>query len=121
MTSIEKLNLAKKHLAKVQDAWDDPTDWDDLSLYGFYCLEAAVESAALHEKIATTRKHWEKAQLAQDLSKSTSLPDISALMTDMNSARKASGYGDIVPPALDAEDVATRIGEYVAMVEALVN
>ena len=38
----DKLKLAKRHLERVQAAWDTPTDWDDLSLYGFYCLEAAV-------------------------------------------------------------------------------
>ena len=43
--SGEKLALARHHLKRVLSAWDDPTDWDDLSLYGFYCLEAAVEAA----------------------------------------------------------------------------
>jgi len=33
-----KLALARRHLERVQQAWDDPLDWDDLSLYGFYCL-----------------------------------------------------------------------------------
>jgi len=42
----KKLALARHHLKRVLSAWDDPTDWDDLSLYGFYCLEAAVEAAA---------------------------------------------------------------------------
>jgi len=34
-----KLKLARRHLERVLAAWDTPTDWDDLSLYGFYCLE----------------------------------------------------------------------------------
>ena len=38
----EKLELARRHLGRVQAAWDPP-DWADLSLYGFYALEAAVE------------------------------------------------------------------------------
>ncbi len=42
-----KLELARRHLKRVLAAWDDPTDWDDLSLYGFFCLEAAIEAAAL--------------------------------------------------------------------------
>ena len=53
----KKLELAERHLQKVLAAWDDPTDWDDLSLYGFYCLEAAVESAALQKKLRTSKKH----------------------------------------------------------------
>jgi hypothetical protein len=63
-TASEKLDLARKHLNKVQIAWDEPTDWDDLALYGFYCLEAAVEAAALHFKLHTSMKHWEKVELA---------------------------------------------------------
>ena len=76
MTAEEKVLLAKKHLERVLAAWDDPTDWDDLSLYGFYCLEAAVEAAALHEQLVTTRNHWEKAQLSQELHQRFGLPEI---------------------------------------------
>lgn len=69
----EKLELARRHLERVQSAWDEPTDWDDLSLYGFYCLENAVEAAAKHFGIGTSRKHWEKADLAGDLHESYGL------------------------------------------------
>ena len=31
-TGSRKLELAKRHLDRVQAAWTDPTDWDDLSL-----------------------------------------------------------------------------------------
>ncbi len=54
-----KLKLAQRHLERVLAAWDTPTDWDDLSLYGFYCLEAAVEAAAIRVGLTTSRKHWE--------------------------------------------------------------
>jgi hypothetical protein len=60
-TAKDKLKLARRHLERVLVAWDTPTDWDDLSLYGFYCLEAAVEAAAVHMGLATSKKHWEKA------------------------------------------------------------
>jgi hypothetical protein len=67
-TSAEqKLNLARHHLERVLDALPDPTDWDDLALYGFYCLEAAVEAAALHVGSRTTKRHWEKADIAAEL------------------------------------------------------
>ena len=56
-TGSRKLELAKRHLERVQAAWTEPTDWDDLSLYGFYCLEAAVEAAALHHGLPTSKKH----------------------------------------------------------------
>ncbi len=56
-TPHEKLALAQKHLDRVLDSWDEPTDWDDLSLYGFYCLEAAVEAAALRSGLTVSRRH----------------------------------------------------------------
>jgi hypothetical protein len=31
-TALEKLKLAKRHLERVLVAWDEPTDWDDVSL-----------------------------------------------------------------------------------------
>jgi len=69
--SGEKLALARHHLKRVLSAWDDPTDWDDLSLYGFYCLEAAVEAAAVDVGMKTSKKHWEKADLAEGFIGST--------------------------------------------------
>ena len=29
----DKMELARRHLQRVQAAWDDPTDWADLSFY----------------------------------------------------------------------------------------
>jgi hypothetical protein len=114
----EKLTLARRHLDRVQSAWDEP-DWDDLSLYGFYCLEAAVEAAALHFGFRTSTKHWEKADLALRLHQKKALPDISDLLRNLNEARKAAAYGDIKFPELDAEDTATEIEEYVEAVATL--
>ena len=119
-TGSRKLELAKRHLERVQAAWTDPTDWDDLSLYGFYCLEAAVEAAALHFGLRTSKKHWEKLDLATDLHKNEGLPDIRALLSDLNNARKAAAYGDMDRPDLDAEDIASQIEAYVDMVVAII-
>lgn len=115
-----KLKLARRHLGKVQDAWSEPTDWDDLSLYGFYCLEAAVEAAALHFGLRTSKKHWEKVDLSEELHKRHGLPDISNLLRDLNDARKATAYGDVPLPEFDAEDLASEVESFVAAVEALI-
>lgn len=120
-TGSRKLELAKRHLERVQSAWTEPTDWDDLSLYGFYCLEAAVEAAALQLGLRTSKKHWEKADLAEDIHKRAGLPDIGDLLRDLNEARKAAAYGDMERPDLDAEDIAYQIEEYVNAVEALIS
>lgn len=119
-TGSRKLELAKRHLERVLVAWNDPTDWDDLSLYGFYCLEAVVEAAALHFRLRTSKKHWEKVDLAKDLHNKRGLPDIAGLLSDLNDARKAAAYGDMERPDLDAEDIASQIEVYVNAVAALI-
>ena len=90
-----------------------------MSLYGFYCLEAAVEAAALHFGLHTSKKHWEKVDLASQLHRERGLPDITDLLRDLNEARKAAAYGDVERPALDPADIATQIEQYVDSVAAL--
>ena len=96
----DKLNLARRHLERVLVAWDTPTDWDNLSVYGFYCLEAAVEAAGMHVGLSASRKHWEKAETAGELHKKHGLPDVEQLLHDLNDARKAAAYGDVTAPDL---------------------
>jgi hypothetical protein len=115
-----KLQLARRHLERVLAAWDVPTDWDDLSLYGFFCLEAAIEAAALQLSMKISKKHWEKADIAAELHKKRGLPDIDQLLRDLNDARKAAAYGDVAAPPLDPEDVASEIEQYVEAVARLV-
>lgn len=121
MTKAEdKLKLARRHLDRVLSAWDTPTDWDDLSLYGFYCLEAAVEAAALSVGMRTSKKHWEKADVARVLHEKHGLPDAQQLLHDLNDARKAAAYGDVPAPDLSAEAVASQIELYVDAVARVV-
>ncbi|HYW47544.1 MAG TPA: hypothetical protein VE959_32040 [Bryobacteraceae bacterium] len=115
----DKLKLARKHLERVLAAWGAPTDWDDLSLYGFYCLEAAVGAAAAHFGLAISTRHWQKAETAAGLHANHGLPDISHLLHELNDARKAAAYGDVEAPELDAESVASQIEAYVNAVAAL--
>ena len=96
----DKLKLARRHLERVLRSWDKPTDWDNLSLYGFYCLEAAVEAAALRLGLSTSRKHWEKADTAGNLHKKHGLPNVQQLLHDLNDSRKAAAYGDVRPTVL---------------------
>src|SRR5437879_3883976 len=116
MTAEEQLKLARKHLLRVQEAWDPP-EWDDLSLYGFYCLENAVTAAATHAKIPFNKKsHPGKAEAARQLAREYGLPDVEDLLKDLNEARKSEAYGDIAAPTLDAADVASEIESYVQAV-----
>ena len=79
-----------------------------------------MEAAALHFSLRTSKKHWEKVDLAEDLHKSKGLPDISDLLRDLNNARKAAAYGDVDRPDLDAEDIASQIESYVDAVATVV-
>jgi hypothetical protein len=116
---MEKLTLARRHLERVQNAWREPTDWDDLSLYGFYALEAAVDCAGLHFRISRGQGHRGRTSLAKTLSK-RGLDDVSDLLRDLNEARKSVAYGDIGLPELDAEEVASRIEAYIESISALI-
>lgn len=118
--AVDFLGRAKKHLEKVLDAWDTPTDWGDLTIYGFYCLEAAVMAVAAEDGTPVAKNHPAKASAAQTLASKHSLPDISGLLTQLNIARKAEAYGDCPMPSLVAEDVARVVEEYVSAVEAYV-
>lgn len=117
--ATDKLDTARKHLDRAQTAADDPINWDDLSLYGFYCLEAAVEAAARYSGLGSTKKHWEKEELAEELHRLKGLPDVSDLLGDLNDARKAVAYGDVDRPEdLDPAGIASKLENYVAAVEA---
>lgn len=119
--ATNKLELAQKHLEKVLIAWDDPTDWADLSLYGFYALEAAVDAARIHFGIDATKSHASRSGSAKRLSSEHGLEDVSDLLRDLNEARKSEAYGDIVtPPELDPEDVAVEIEKYIESVATLI-
>ena len=120
MASVaEKLALAKRHLGRVREAWYDPTDWDDLFLYGFYALEAAVDCACLHFGEPTRQVHWSRVDAAQRLS-GHGLDDVSGLLRDLNEGRKSVAYGDVDLPDLSAEEIAVKIEEYVESISDLV-
>ena len=107
----DKLKLARRHLERVLAAWDTPTDWDDLSIYGLYCLEAAVEAAATHIGLMTSKKHWEKVTPQTSCTKSTAFPTLDNCFVISTMPGR--------PPSLDAEGVASEIELYVDAVAQL--
>ena len=113
----EHLELARRHLARVQNASSE-VDWPDLALYGFYCLENAVVAAAIRAGIVTQKSHPSKAHAAQQLAVAHRLPDVSGLLVELNDARKAEAYGDMTRPEIDPADLTRRLEEYVQAVEA---
>jgi len=120
-TPATALQLSKEHLERVLEARDEP-DWANLSMFGLYCLEAAVKAAALKVGIYPKKaSHAQKQDFAEQLAKQHGLPDISDLLADLNEIRKSEAYGDIEnPPELDAADVSGEIEAYVKKVAALI-
>jgi hypothetical protein len=118
-TAADSLALAKRHLARVLVSWDPP-EWLDLATFGFYAVEAAVVAAATHVSHPIQRSHPGKARAATELAASQGLTDVSALLRDLNEARKSEAYGDVAfPSGLDAKAVATAIQRYVDEVDEL--
>lgn len=120
MTAADgKLALARRHLERVEVASAYPTDWADLSIYGFYALEAAVDAACLHVGIEPKAHHLARANAAATLASSQGMPDVSELLRDLNEGRKHQGYGDVDAPDLSAEETVAALEEYVKSVAAL--
>jgi hypothetical protein len=67
----------------------------------------------------TSKKLWEKADVAAELQRKHGLPNIDQLLRDLNDARKSAAYGDIPAPDLEAEGVASAIERYVDAVAAV--
>ena len=99
---------------------EDPIDWADLSIYGFYALEAAVDAASLHYGIPIKRSHPARAAAAEKLAAVHQLEDVSDLLADLNELRKSIGYGDAGGPELDAVEAAHRIRSYINRVAKLI-
>lgn len=119
-TAEDSLRLAHAHLERVLAAWDDPTDWANLSSFGLYCLEACIVAAALRLNQPRPGSHVAKADTAEFLSKEHGLPEIGDLLIDLNAMRKHQAYGDTpAPDGMDPQDTADSIEAYVAAVQAL--
>jgi hypothetical protein len=121
ITPRQQLELAKSHLERVQVASWAPVDWADVGNYGLYALEAAVMAASRQLGIVVKAAHWAKADAAVELAEKHGLPSVDDLMARLNETRKASNYGDVEAPDLDAEDVASAIEEFLSAVEDLLD
>ena len=117
-SAAEKLALAQRHLGRVRIAWAEPTDWDDLCLYGFYALEAGVDCACLHFGESTQKAHWSRVDAARRLSR-YGLDDVSDLLRDLNEGRKSVAYGDAELPDLSAKEIADKIECFIESVSKL--
>ncbi|CAN5561201.1 hypothetical protein BH20ACT23_BH20ACT23_30130 [soil metagenome] len=115
-----RLRLAREQLAKVQVAWLDPVDWSDLTIYGMHACENAVVAAAEALDISVKRTHWDKVDVADRLHNDHKLPDIAALLRELNELRKGFAYGEMtIDPTMSAEDIAGGVEHYLDAVSDL--
>jgi hypothetical protein len=120
MAEPEHLELARKHLVRVQVAAHDPVDSSDLYIYGFLTLENAVVAAADHFGIEWKKTHPSKAEVADELHRGHGLADVSGLLRTLNDLRKAESYGEAATPiGMTAEQIAVAIEAYVESVGEL--
>jgi hypothetical protein len=90
-------------------------------MYAFYAIENGVVAAAEHLGISWLRSHPRKADLAAGLHTNHGLPDVSALLRELNELRKSEAYGEVtLHPSLDAEDIAVEVERYIDAVTKLV-
>jgi hypothetical protein len=117
----EFLTRAESHLRRARAAVPHPTDWYDLTIYGFYCIEAAVMAASTQVGIRVPRTHPGKAAAAERLAQDHGLPNVSVLLPMLNAARKAAAYGDTPLPALDPVRLVRELERYVAAVAKMIS
>ncbi|HVM34013.1 MAG TPA: hypothetical protein VM784_01580 [Actinomycetota bacterium] len=122
MEPKERLGRAREQLAKVQTAWLEPTDWSDLTVYGMYACENAVVAAANILRIKVKKSHWDKVAVAHELHEKHGLPDITALLEELNELRKGFSYGEVTAePTMPAEEIAAEIENFMHAVAALLD
>ena len=119
-TASDSFHLALKHLARVEVAWLEPTDWTDLATYGFYCLEACVVAAVLHLGGQRPDNHRDKVDAARQLASTQGLPDVGDLLVDLNAMRSTRHTATPnLPRIWTRTDVAISIDEFVESVRRL--
>lgn len=102
MSPKSKPELARQHLETARDDLDGERPGEAINAL-FYSAEAAIDFLAAKHSIETRRKHYLKAQAAEELHANSVLPDdYSALLTDLNEARKAVWYAG-EEPEMDVE------------------
>lgn len=118
-TAAEYMKLARAHLARAGSRFGGSR-----RLGGFKHLRAVLprggrHAAARHLGMGVVKSHAAKAEAAMQLARKHKLPDISDLLPDLNTSRKAHAYGDIEAPDLDAEGISAELEEFADAVAEL--
>lgn len=92
------LNIATRHLERVQAAWWEPADAAEAVTFAFYAYENAVVAVAELNGRRWTKNHYEKAELAHELFEQGLLTsDVSDRLKEFNDLRKDVAYDEPGP------------------------
>jgi hypothetical protein len=118
------IDRAQSHLHRVQSAWFDPADAETAVLFAFYAYENAIVAVAETKDIPWKKNHYDKADLASKLAADGIVTrDVGGLLRHLNAARKDVSYGEPGPElaAIDLEDLAAELEQFIDEVERLVS
>lgn len=121
--SRSKLDLARKHLERVQVASRDPQDPEEAVTWAFYAYENAVIAAAETIGLSWEKNHYSKRHVAKELHRQGAVSrDLSSKLLELNDLRKDVAYGEPGPDLeeVDLEDLATELEGFVDEVAALI-
>lgn len=103
------INIAQRHLERVQVAWYEPPDPVEAVTFAFYAYENAIVAVAELHGRRWTKNHYEKAELAHQLFQEGLISvDVSDRLREFNDLRKDVAYDEPGPELarLDLENVA---------------
>jgi hypothetical protein len=115
----DRLKEAHAHLARARDQFDralvdswEPADPAECVTKCFYAYENALVAAATAIGATWTKKHYEKAALAENLFEQNKLKtDVSDRLVKLNELRKDVSYGDPGEELseVDLEDLVSKL------------
>ena len=120
MAPKAKSQLAREHLGRALPAIDGG-DYTEAVTWLFASLEAAIVAVAVKHGIDTKKKHWKKAEVAEQLHEEGLLPnDFSEILGILNDSRKVAVYEGEEPDLGEhnLEDLAAEVETAVEFAEA---
>ncbi len=110
------LNLARKHLERVEAATWDPKEPEVAVTWAFYAYENAVVAVAEKLGVNWQKTHLSKVKIANELRSSGKLSvDVGPIIANLNELRKDVQYGEPGPELeeIDLEDMAIQLEKFI--------
>ena len=119
----KKLRRAQSQLSRVQTAIWEPEDREEAVTWAFYAYENGVVAVAEKANMKWKKTHWDKLDIADQIRSNGYVPvNVRDRLDELNELRKDVQYDEPGPDlaALDLEDLATELEEFLGYVETFV-